>query len=1380
MKFWVIYLAKIDDDKHAGMYKIGDTEFTPSRPVTSYLPNDEELRKAAMARIKGWNGTLAGGAQLEYCDILTRFNETQQMQDTYRDHEVHHILQRLGYPSVDFDSTLDSGREWFKVDLETVKVSIKATKEWRDYVDSSELPPQEIYTLREEQQTAVDETHTRYQKAGDMLWHAKMRFGKTITALNLVKKEGYKRTIIITHRPVVEDSWGHDFYHVFSKEDKYVFLTKIHDTTVSFSDDETDEAIDKANDARLQSFIDKDLNFIYFASIQDLRGSKIVKGKFDKNRVVFDTHWDLVIIDEAHEGTKTTLGQAVIDHLISKDTKRLDLSGTAYNLLEKYTQKGSVFTWDYVMEQDRKANWPRLHPGEPNPYADMPQMHINTFDLEKVMKEKGLTLGDKSFTFREFFRTWTGDLSRDRSVMPEGCREGDFVHKDHVLAFLDLLAKDDESNRFPYATQEGCNQNIHSLWMVPGVKEAAALSALLQEHTFFGNGNFGIANVAGEGDHDEETHFSNALTYVRKKIEQNPCTITLSCGRLTTGVTVKEWTSVFMLSGSDETDAKQYMQTIFRVQSAGKIDGKQKTDCYVYDFAPDRALMVISDVAGSRRTKRGGTVITTEEQYAAFDEFLTYCPVIAIDGAEFKPFGVQDLISQINRVHIDRAFKTGFMDNCVYDMAKIQAVTGKQIDTLNEIFSKLKETKRKPPLKRAGLGKNGLGRRQKGKPPINPPQPPHKGDDQQKLTKELTEKLSTISIRLPLLFYGGDFDIQEGRLADIVDQISNDSWETFMPSNFTKADFRNLVVFYNQETIIGTGKAIREKAKEADLLPPTERTIAIAEIFSHFHNPSHETVLTPWRIVNLHMATDLGGYCFYNEKFEEHDEEYYKRLQEPRYVEYDHITEATLTNPDACILEINSKSGMYPLYVAYSLYRAKLREIGKTESECLPNKLQKIWNDAVAQIYVICQSELSVQITKRTLCGYAASCANLRVEKKLAWTLRDARDKFVKKILKASYWREGAVGQMKFDAVVGNPPYQEETANWNSTQNGQVRSKNIFHYFQMGADAVSNGYVSLIYPGGRWIHRSGKQMDEFGRNQINDARLVKIDYYIDAKEIFTSVDIGDGISIVFKNVHKNDPIFEYVYHEGDRVISTQMECPGDELITLNPLDAGIVKKVNSYVVEHRCSWVHDRILSQKLFGIESNFVELNPNSVRLYTDDDDVDFAKEIKILTNDKAGKAGRAKWYVVDRSLIQTATEYISKWKVIVSSANAGGQKRDSAMSIADNHSAFGRVRVGIGTFDTEEEAKNFFLYCKSKLIRFMFLMTDEALTSLAKKVPDIGDYSNDNGVIDFSKDIDDQLFSIFGLDEEDIKYIEERLSLHEGDAASITDEDETATEE
>ena len=156
-----------------------------------------------------------------------------------------------------------------------------------------------------------------------------------------------------------------------------------------------------------------------------------------------------------------------------------------------------------------------------------------------------------------------------------------------------------------------------------------------------------------------------------------------------------------------------------------------------------------------------------------------------------------------------------------------------------------------------------------------------------------------------------------------------------------------------------------------------------------------------------------------------------------------------------------------------------------------------------------------------------------------------------------------------------------------------------------------------------------------------------------------------------------------------------------------------------------------------------------------------IDYSHEIKLYANDKAGKAGRTKWFIAEKNIIKTNRQYINLWKVVVSSANAGGQKRDNQLEIIDDHSVFGRSRVALGAFKTEQEAKNFYNYINSYIIKYALLLTDEALTTLGLKVPDIGKYSNENEYVDFSSDIDFQLKELIGLTDEEFGYVKQRVN-------------------
>lgn len=347
---------------------------------------------------------------------------------------------------------------------------------------------------------------------------------------------------------------------------------------------------------------------------------------------------------------------------------------------------------------------------------------------------------------------------------------------------------------------------------------------------------------------------------------------------------------------------------------------------------------------------------------------------------------------------------------------------------------------------------------------------------------------------------------------------------------------------------------------------------------------------------------------------------------------------------------------------------------------------------------------------------------------------------------------------MKFDYVIGNPPYQQETS-IEITTNGQKSRKNIFHYFQIEADKISKKGSVLIYPGGRWIHQSGKGLKQFGLEQINDKRLSKLYFYPDSKELFgNAADLSDGISIIVKDTNKETEGFAYIYAKGNQHQTVFVENPGEELMPLNPNDVMITNQINAFVRSYSLRYLHNFILPRSLFGIESDFVSKNQDKVRNYENGDSFDENTEIKLFTNDKAGTAGRARWYIANKNVITQNQQYIGEWQVVVSSANAGGQKRDNQIEIVDNHSAYGRSRVALRSFETYNEALNFYNYANTYFVKYAFLMTDEALTSLGKKVPDLLDYTNNNIFIDFSKELDSQLFSLAGFSENDINYIKD----------------------
>lgn len=1315
LKAKLIYVFRIPDEAHSDCLKIGEATFDDGN--ITLPPNSSALNKAATARIDQYTKTAGIAYELLHTEIAISVRDGHLA--GINDKEVHDVLLRSGIKRKVFDK-VNGANEWFCCDLETAKRAITAAKEGRKALNPNEIsvnmtPP----CLYPNQRDAVEFTKDRFKRIKEVLWNAKMRFGKTITALTLIKEmPELKRVLIFSHRPVVNQSWYKDFQCVFCDNNQYLYGSKT--LGESFSSLES-------------QFYKQNKKYFYFASIQDLRGSEVVGGNFDKNNEIFSTDWDLIIIDEAHEGTQTDLGKAVKKELKRSKTKFLHLSGTPFNIQDEFADE-DTYTWDYVMEQRAKAQWDLTHPGDHNPYAGLPRMNIYTYDLGRLMNE--FADEDIAFNFREFFRT---------------TEDGEFVHKQHVEDFLNLLTKTREGDDvYPFANKRYRDIFRHTLWMVPGVKAAKALAAMLRNHPVFGL--FEIVNVAGDGDEEEPNE--EALRKVNNAIGPDPdmtCTITLSCGRLTTGVSVKPWTGVLMLSGSHNTAASAYMQTIFRVQTPATINGRVKEDCYVFDFAPDRTLKVLAETA--KISTKAGKQTTSDRQQLG--EFLNFCPIIAVDGSKMKRFNTEQMLQQLKRVYVERVVQHGFEDGYLYnnyELMRLSDVDIREFDELKGIIGKTKAMGKTNDIivNNQGLTDEEYAEQEQLEKKNKRQRTPEEQARLEELKKKRKVKedaisiLRGISIRMPLLIYGADITDEDKELTidNFTSLVDSRSWEEFMPKGVTMQRFNAFKKYYDPDVFTAAAKRIRQMARAADRLPIEERIERIADIFATFRNPDKETVLTPWRVVNMHLSDTLGGYTFYDKQFK-------TTIEEPRFVDRGAVT-ADVFSPDTHLLEINSKSGLYPLYLAYNVYRSLLRN-ELTSPENLAEH-QALWDKAVADnIFVICKTPMAKSITRRTLLGFRNGKTNMWAPDDLINKIKNQPELFIKKV-------HDLVGKnMKINAIVGNPPYQEVVAKID-TANGQKRSSSIFQYFQTISDKLSR-YVSLIYPGARWIHRSGKGMEEFGLAQINDPHLSLLEFFPDSTDVFEEVGIADGLSIVLKDTKKIDQGFKYIYSHNSSKICVDAECPGESLFHLNPDDSNIVARLD-YVIS-KFGMLHDSVLSQKLFSIESDFVEKNPTLVREYNEGDSFNPDTEIKLFTNDKAGKSGRARWYIASRDVITTGVDQLNRWKVIVSSANAGGQKRSNQIAVVDNYSAFGRSRVALKTFATEQEARNFFKYATSELIRFAFLLTDESLTSLAKKVPDLGDYSDTNGIIDYSGDVNAQLYQYFGISEADQKHIKDVLA-------------------
>ncbi|MGE5410020.1 MAG: Eco57I restriction-modification methylase domain-containing protein, partial [Clostridiales bacterium] len=1053
--------------------KIGEAT-SENENIWGLEPNSKALNEAAKRRINQYTQTAGIRYDILHTEVAI-FND-KGILNSFSDSEVHHLLIRSGIKRKIFD-TKNKANEWFVTDLETVKNAIKATKEGRDSLAHGEKSfSKNPIIFRPEQLDAIEKTKKQFKKSNEMLWFAKMRFGKTLSALQVVKDMNYTRTLILTHRPVVDAGWLADFGKIFYDKPNFSYGSKNNGNTFQTLENQI-----KNDDGK----------YIYFASMQDLRGAAQVGGNFDKNNEVFSAIWDFIIVDEAHEGTQTELGKNVFHELVKPTTKVLHLSGTPFNLVDNY-KEDEIYTWDYVMEQRAKAEWDIVHFGDPNPYASLPRLNIFTYNLGKLIND--FADEDVAFNFREFFRV---------------NQIGNFLHEKDVRSFIDLICREDKESNYPYSREEYRDNFRHSLWMVPGIREARALSTLLQAHPVFSQ--FKIVNVAGEGDEEELNE--EALKKVKNAISNKPYetyTITLSCGRLTTGVSVPAWNAVFMLSGSFNTSASSYMQTIFRVQTPAEINGRIKEECFVFDFAPDRTLKVIAETA--KISSKAGR--TSNGDRETMREFLNFCPIIAVDGSRMATYNVETMLVQLKKVYIERVVRNGFEDGYLYNNDQLMKLGNLELDDFEKLKGIIGTTKAMPKSGEIDINKQGFTdeeykqlqgaeKKSRVKKALT--------EVEKRLLKEREEKrknrdsaisiLRGISIRMPLLIYGADITDEDKQLDidNFTQLIDEPSWEEFMPKGVTKQIFANFEKYYETDVFRAAAKRIRVMSRAADNLTVEERISRITTIFNTFRNPDKETVLTPWRVVNMHLGDCLGGYVFLDEKREQ-------AIAYPEYVSQGEVTDQVFS-PNSRILEINSKSGLYPLYITYSIFRNRLKN---KYSEKDVNSLsilqqQELWDKVVSEnIFVICKTPMAKSITKRTLIGFREANVNAHYFEDLVNQISNKASNFIKKVKKgATYWNANNNNDMKFNAIVGNPPYMEMDGG------AQASAKPIYNEFVDIAKKFEPQYISMIMPS-RW-YSGGRGLNEFRNSMLKDKKIALLHDFLNPEQVFPKTNIRGGI-----------------------------------------------------------------------------------------------------------------------------------------------------------------------------------------------------------------------------------------------------------------------------
>lgn len=778
-----IYAYSIADDAHMGQLKIGQT----TREVKARI--SEQTKTAAIK-------------------FTIELDESAEREDSsvIRDHEVRAALVKKGFEN----TTL----EWVRCTVTDVKTVLTELRTGKRFTGSHH----ETFPMRKEQVEAVRLTHDYYRSrwAEDthavprFLWNAKMRFGKTFTTYQLAKAMNAKRVLVLTFKPAVEDAWQTDMAnHV--DFDGWQYLSK------SSGCDPTE--------------VDMKKPVVYFGSFQDLLGRDKATGAIKpRNEWLHEVNWDLVVFDEYHFGAwrdtakelfegedeaeakkETKLEYAADLEIVNDDLEVLSekeadflpittkaylyLSGTPFKALAtgEFIEE-QIYNWTYTDEQRVKEEHATYHAGKWNPYGALPQMRLLTYQMPDELLAIASTGEFDEFDLNEFFAaTGNGKAAK-------------FMHKDDVQKWLDIIRgaympkaveylKTGTKPPFPYSDTRLLPYLQHSLWFLPNVAACHAMANMLAEkHNVFWHDYTVIAAAGTSAGIGLE-----ALPPVRKAIGSgfDTKTITLSCGKLTTGVTVAQWSSILMLRNLKSPET--YFQAAFRVQSPWSIKNPNgdnpneeeilKPACFVFDFAPTRALRQLSEYSI-------GLSPNEPNPENAVKELVSFLPVLAYDGANMTQIdagGILDIaMAGTSATLLARKWESALLVNVDNDtlrrvlndpdaLAAVERIEGWRslgdnvIETIINKSEKIKALKKK--------AKDGK-LTEKEKRQLSEEEKEFKSK-----RKLVQEKLIKFATRIPAFMYLTDF--RENTLQDVITKIEPDLFKVV--TGLTVRDFRLLV-----------------------------------------------------------------------------------------------------------------------------------------------------------------------------------------------------------------------------------------------------------------------------------------------------------------------------------------------------------------------------------------------------------------------------------------------------------------------------------------------------------------------------------------------------------------------------------------------------------
>ena len=585
---------------------------------------------------------------------------------TFTDKDFHAYLKKLEIPR-------EAGTEWFQIDPNIARGNFIDFTQNHGIVSEKDADAAIPYKLRDEQEEAVRKTIEYFsnRENAEFLWNAKPRFGKTLSAYDLCMKLGAKNILIVTNRPAIANSWYQDYETFFGPQSGYLFVSNVDGIKNKKFVYNREEYLTKLND-HIKGCIE-------FVSLQDLKGSIYFGGRYEKLSEISDDNgltWDILIVDEAHEGVDTYKTDTAFSHIKRKWT--LHLSGTPFKALanDKFPEK-AIYNWTYADEQRKKRDWDTSSETE-NPYANLPRLSLFTYQMSDIVRDRagrGIELAEDNieefaFDLNEFFKT---------------NEFGKFVHDVDVDKFLDAMTRQE---KFPFSTPELREELKHTFWILNRVASVKALAKKLKLHPVFKD--YEIILAAGDGKLDDDEENEKSFDKVTKAIKKYDKTITLSVGQLTTGVTIPEWTAVLMLSNM--ASPALYMQAAFRAQNPCMFTDShgntyRKQNSYVFDFDPARTLTIFEQFANDLIPETSGDKGDFDSRKRHVRELLNFFPVYGEDDeGSMIELDAEKVLTIPRRIHAREVVERGFMSNFLF--ANISGIFGAPreiIDIINNM-----------------------------------------------------------------------------------------------------------------------------------------------------------------------------------------------------------------------------------------------------------------------------------------------------------------------------------------------------------------------------------------------------------------------------------------------------------------------------------------------------------------------------------------------------------------------------------------------------------------------------------------------------------------------------------------------------------------------